>query len=123
MKRLVELDSETMYAREIDMHRLKREANALYDFLLNTPFEGEMNFLKEKILPYCVGALNGTIRFPISPNDEPLNLSRILDEGMKLPEGFLSLYSAFFNTAIGSRVDVERPIKENGKLMAWMDFE
>lgn len=120
-RRLVEIDSSTYYAKEVDVKRLQREASALKALLLS--LKDDSLRLRDKIVPYCDKALNAELTLPLDPYDEPIHLNRLLDEGVELPEGFTQLYSQFFNTAMGARVDVENIVNREGRLFGWMEFE
>jgi hypothetical protein len=123
VKRLVELDRETMYAKEVDVNRLKREARELRDYLLAMPVEQDRERLREQVLPFCDAALAGTLRLPIDVADKPINITRILDRDGYIPPGFEELYARFMNTAVGSRADSQHPVERDGKLWALMEFE
>lgn len=123
MKRLVELDPQTMYALEVDEKRLRREAAELKSYLDQLPDSQDQLNLKSTVMPFCDGALNGTMQFPIDTRMVPLNISRILDVGDPIPSGFEELYARFFNTAVGSRAEVRTPIHKNSKVYAYMEFE
>ena len=118
MKRLVEIDPVTMYAKEVDHLRLKREAKDLRKYLLTISGEDRCN-IKARVLPIVEAAINGTRHFPISPEDEPLKYEII--EGL-VSEYFHELYARFFNTAIGARVDLKEIQEKDGKSFAWTDF-
>lgn len=122
-KRLVELDQETMYAKEFDGVRLRREAANLKDFLNSLDPKEDKLGLRARVLPFCEAALKGEIKKPLGPREKPLNITRILDVGQSLPEGFEELYARFFNTVIGAQVDVEHVVRKDGKLWGWMEFE
>jgi hypothetical protein len=123
MKRLVELDQETMYAKEVDVKRLKREAKVLRDYLLALPSERDDLALRQRILPFCDAAMAETLHLPLDVRDKPINVTRILDMGGDLPPGFEDLYSNFFVVAVGGDADVAHPIYRDGKVFAWMEFE
>lgn len=118
MRKLVELNPSTMYANEIDTIRLKREAEDLKKYILaisaNDKFE-----IRAKVLPIVEAAINGTRRFPINTDEEPLKYE--VREGL-VPDDFHELYARFFNTAIGARVDLTNIQENGGKFYAWMDF-
>lgn len=122
-KRLVELDKDTMYAKEFDVFRLKREAADLKTLLNALKPVGDQAGLRERLLPFCDAALNGSLKVPLHPRQEPINIMRVIDEGITLPDGFELLYSRFFNTALGAQVDVENVVHKDGKLWGWMEFE
>lgn len=122
-RRLVELDPQTRYTKELDLKRLQREARDLQAFLLALKPEDDKLGLRKRILPFCESALDGRLTRPLHPSEKPLNIMRILDNGDTLPQGFEELYARFFNTALGARADVENKIAKDGKLWAWMEFE
>jgi hypothetical protein len=122
-KRLVELDKDTMYAKEFDVVRLKREAAELKTFLTTLTPEDDQANLRARVLPFCEAALNGSLKAPLHPRQKPINIMRMIDEGISLPEGFELLYARFFNTALGAQVDVENVVHKDGKPWGWMEFE
>ncbi|TVO77086.1 hypothetical protein [Sedimenticola selenatireducens] len=121
MIKLVELDKSTFYAKEVDVVRLKREAGFLSEFL-ETLSVDELN-LKNSILPFCKAAIERPDEFPIDIYDEPLPITHMLDSGITFPAHFLEIYSQFFNTAVGARIDLENRVEKGDKLYAPMEFE
>ena len=124
MRRLVEINGKTGYAFEVDGVRLAREGRELMEFILAIP-PGELKAeLTRKVLPFCKGAIERTVEYPISPRQKPISITReFLDCGRDLPIGFEELYARFFNTATGSRIDAESKILKDGKVWALMEFE
>lgn len=122
-RRLVELNPVTMYAKEVDLRRLRREAGELRAYLMALSDEQDPEGLRGRVLPFCEAAISGNLELPLSPSEKPINIVRVLDSGGYLPKGFEELYARFFNTAQGSRAEVEHPIYKQGKVWAWMEFE
>ena len=124
MRRLVEVNRETGYALEVDGVWLAREGRELMEFILAMPSGDLKAEFTRKILPFCKGAIERAIEFPISPRRKPISITREFDDcGRELPAGFEELYARFFNTATGARVDLDSKISKDGKLWALMDFE
>jgi hypothetical protein len=123
MRRLVEIDPETFYAREVDTRRLKREAQELKTYLLELNPRDDTVGLRRLIMPFCDQALAGTLDLPVDVGRKPILTSRIEDMGGTVPPGFEELYARFFNTATGVRAEVEAPVHKDGRVWAWMEFE
>jgi hypothetical protein len=120
MRRLVEIDPDTFYAREVDAVRLKREGRELREYILNIPVGKDVFNYRQKVLPIVEAALNDTLKLPFSASDEPLSYE--IREAL-LPEDYAELHAAFFNTAVGEDADTDNTTERDGKLFAYMDFE
>jgi len=79
--------------------------------------------VSERVRSVIASALDGSLGLPIAVDEKPLNLAHLRDTGIELPSEFLELYSRFFNTATGSRIDTSKVEERDGKLFAWMEFE
>lgn len=112
-----------MYAKEVDVVRLRREAKALLDFLWSLSPADDSIGLRSKVIPVCERALDGTLQIPLDVRDKPIDIPRLMDFGYELPKGFQDLYASFAVTATGARADVEHPVHKDGKVWGWMEFE
>jgi hypothetical protein len=120
MRRLVELNPVTLYPKEIDMVRLRREAKLLKEYILRIPPQADTFNLRGRVLPIVEAALNDTLTLPMDPGNEPLQ--RETGEGL-LPRELEALLAGFFNTAIGAEADFENIVEEGDKRYVWMEFE
>ena len=119
----VELDPKTRFALTIDEKRARREAGDLLHYL-SAPGALLPEDVRERVKEVVEASLDGRQSLPMDVNSKPLNLAHLQDIGLNLPAEFLELYSRFFNTATGSRIDVAGGVeKRDGKLFGWMEFE
>lgn len=123
VKKLVELDAETMFTKVVDEKRLYREAEQLKGFLLTLNAENDANGLRDKLLPICDDVLTGKIRLPLKDEQLPVGAVQVLHWEGSLPAGFKKIYGAFYQTAVGGHVDFQEIISRDGKCFAWMEFE
>ena len=118
MKKLVKLDNRG-YLTEIDVNKLKKLAKELIIFIDSLNDE-ERNLVKSCI-PYCNGAINGSMAFPVK--EKPINIPKIEDCGVNFPNGFLKKYDDFFWVACGFISDWKSIKEIEGDRWVLIDFE
>ena len=123
MKKLVELDPVTRTTKQFDEVKIARSAQALKEYLLSLAPDGDHLHLRELVLPIVEKALSGRLDLPFDNRNKPLR--RELGEGL-LPAEYNKLAAPFFvaisgMSGLGS--DLIKPIRKEGKIYAWMEFE
>lgn len=123
MKKLVELDPVAMTTKEFDETKIKRSAQALKDYLLKIASDDDVLHMKELVLPIVEQAISGTMNLPFDSRKKPLRYES--GEGL-LPTEYSKLAAPFFvaisgMSGLGS--DLIDPIRKDGKIYAWMEFE
>lgn len=121
MKKLVKIDPITKRYTEIDTIRLKRETEALSNYIKNntTPADDPYGIWKW-VMPLCSGVLNETLVVPISYSDLPLKYP--IREGL-LSEDFEDFYAPFSITITGGSRKPHELVEINGELFTHVDFE
>lgn len=120
MRRLVELDPETLRFTEVDRKRLRREGGALRAYLNGLTSENDRLGLRAQVGQLVDAVLRGTRTLPLDLCEVPFG--RENTEGM-LPRDFEELYAAFFVTALGEHREPPQIVEMEDKKWAWMDFE
>jgi hypothetical protein len=123
MKKLVELDPVAKTTKEFDETKIKRSAQKLKQYLLKIAPDDDVLHITELVLPIVEEALSGTLQLPFDNRKKPLRYES--GEGL-LPSEYSALAAPFFvaisgMSGLGS--DLIEPIRRDGKIYAWMEFE
>lgn len=110
-----------MYALEVDQNRARHEARDLGEYLA-TNDQSVPESVRRAVAAFLDAFNCGRIRLPISIREKPINLVLLEDEGVVLSREFKEVYSRFFNTAVGARVDFNTVVERDGKPYGWMEF-
>lgn len=121
-RKLVKLDPNNGWRfSEVDVIEVRRSAAALKDYIErcidpdDDPYE-----IREQVLPLCEGALDGTLKLPLSINDLPLEYPR--REGL-VPESFKHYWAEFAVPATGSPLETTERVTIDGEQYAPTWFE
>jgi hypothetical protein len=120
MRRLVQLDPETLRFTEVDRKRLRREGQALRAYLNGLTSENDRLGLRAQVGQLVDAVLRGARTLPLDLREVPFG--RESTEGL-LSREFEDLYAAFFVTALGSHREPPQIVEKEGNKWAWMDFE
>lgn len=123
MKKLVELDPVSMITKEFDETKIKRSAQALKEYFLKIAPDDNVLHMKELVLPIVEQALSGALELPFDNRKKPLRYES--GEGL-LPAEYSKLSAPFFVAVSGMSglgSDLIEPIRKDGKIYAWMEFE
>jgi hypothetical protein len=123
MKKLVELDPNTLTTKEFDCVKIARSATELRAYLLQLSPADDQFHIKDQVLPIVERALEGTLNLPFEVQQKPLRYEST--EGL-LPREYNKLAAPFFVAIYGMSglgTDALQPIHKDGKIFAWMEFE
>ncbi|HEY5798648.1 MAG TPA: hypothetical protein VIT92_00430 [Burkholderiaceae bacterium] len=120
-KKLVKLDKNNGWRfTEVDKILLLRSAVALREFFDELPARADPYEVREQLAPYYMGAIDGTMQFPVRFSDLPLHY--VLSENLLSPE-LQHVISVFYVTAAGCHLETPDEVLVDGERYAYMTFE
>ena len=119
IRKLVELDGEYGYPKEVDIFKIKRAATKFKSWLLTVDCNNDPFGFLQKDLPLVDAALHAYLPLPYR-HSNPHNWE--IREGQL--DWYLEIAAPFYNSIRGADLcDPPQVIEKDGKYFAWCEFE